>query len=67
MGYALITKPMRKLNEKQKVKLAVLERKRKVLLDNEQSIWNTLRPVQDALEEIRIAIDEIELENKYGD
>ena len=57
---------MNKLNEKQKKKLAILYRKRKVLLDNERSILNTLEPVQADLEQVRLKIDAIELDNKYG-
>lgn len=55
------------LNEKQKNKLAVLKRKQRVLEDNKRAILNTLKPVLEDLEKIRIAIDEIEIENKYGD
>ena len=54
------------LNEKQIKKLAVLKRKQRVLEDNKKSILNTLNPVLEDLEKIRIAIDEIEIENKYG-
>ena len=57
---------MKKLNEKQEKKLAVLYRKQRVLEDNKKAIWNTLNPVLEELEKIRIAIDEIEKENKYG-
>jgi hypothetical protein len=57
---------MKKLNEKQEKKLAVLYRKQRVLEDNKKSIWNTLKPVLEELDKIRIAIDEIEIENKYG-
>jgi hypothetical protein len=57
---------MRSLNEKQQKKLAVLKRKQRVLEDNKKSILNTLTPVLEDLDKIRIAIDEIEIENKYG-
>ena len=57
---------MKKLNEKQKQKLVILFRKKRVLMDNEKSIIKTLKPVQDSLEEIRLKIDEIQLDNKYG-
>jgi hypothetical protein len=57
---------MRSLNEKQQKKLAVLKRKQRVLEDNKKSILNTLNPVLEDLDKIRIAIDEIEIENKYG-
>lgn len=58
---------MKKLNETQQKKLAVLYRKQRVLEDNKKAIWNTLNPVLEELEKIRIAIDEIEIENKYGE
>lgn len=58
---------MKKLNETQEKKLAVLYRKQRVLKDNKKAILNTLNPVLEELEKIRIAIDEIEIENKYGD
>ena len=54
------------LNEKQKNKIVVLKRKQRVLEDNKKSILNTLNPVLEELEKIRILIDEIEMENKYG-
>jgi len=57
---------MKKLNETQEKKLAVLYRKQRVLEDNKKAIWNTLKPVLEELDKIRIAIDEIEIENKYG-
>ena len=57
---------MKKLNERQENKLAVLYRKQRVLEDNKKAIWNTLKPVLEELDKIRIAIDEIEIENKYG-
>ena len=55
-----------KLNKKQQKKLEVLFRKKKVLLNNEYLIIKTLKTVQDSLEHIRLKIDEIEIENKYG-
>ena len=58
---------MKKLNETQQKKLAVLYRKQRVLEDNKKAIWNTLNPVLEELEKIRIDIDEIEIENKYGE
>jgi len=57
---------MKKLNETQEKKLAVLYRKQRVLEDNKKAIWNTLKPVLEELDKIRITIDEIEIENKYG-
>jgi len=57
---------MKKLNETQEKKLAVLYRKHRVLEDNKKAIWNTLKPVLEELDKIRITIDEIEIENKYG-
>ena len=36
---------MKKLNETQEKKLAVLYRKHRVLEDNKKAIWNTLKPV----------------------
>ena len=57
---------MKKLNETQEKKLTVLYRKQRVLEDNKKAIWNTLKPVLEELDKIRITIDEIEIENKYG-
>ena len=57
---------MKKLNETQEKKLAVLYRKQRVLEDNKKAIWNTLKPVLEELDKIRISIDEIEIENKHG-
>ena len=57
---------MKKLNETQEKKLAVLYRKQRVLEDNKKAIWNTLKPVLEELDKIRITIDEIEIEDKYG-
>lgn len=56
----------KKLNKKQQDKLEGLYRKQRVLEDNKESIWRTLRPVLEDLDKIRIAIDDIEIENKYG-
>jgi hypothetical protein len=54
------------LNEKQKKKLEVLNRRKRELQNSKECLLDNLRPILEDLEKIRIAIDEIEIENKYG-
>lgn len=55
------------LNKQQKEKLKVLYRKKKTLENNKEMALKNLLPILNDLENIRIKIDSIELENKYGD
>ena len=54
------------LNEKQTKKLEVLNRRKRHLENSKECLLKNLRPILEDLDKIRIAIDEIELENKYG-
>ena len=54
------------LNEKQIKKLEVLNRKKRHLENSKECLLENLNPILKSLEEIRIAIDEIEIENKYA-
>lgn len=55
------------LNEKQKSKLEILNRRKRHLEDSKKCLLDGLDPILSDLEDIRISIDEIEKENKYGD
>lgn len=57
---------MVKLNEKQIKKLEVLNRRKRHLENSKECILENLKPILEDLEKIRISIDEIEIENKYG-
>ena len=50
------------LTEKQIKRLEILNRKKYILESNKNSVLNTLRPILEDLEKIRLEIDEIELE-----
>lgn len=54
------------LNEKQIKKLEVLNRRKRHLENSKECLLENLKPILEDLEKIRIAIDEIEIENKYG-
>ena len=54
------------LNEKQLKKLKVLNRRKRRLEDSKECLLENLKPILEDLEKIRISIDEIEIENKYG-
>lgn len=58
---------MPELTEFQKEKLKTLKRKQKTLNDSKGCILETLMPVLNDLEKIRLEIDAIELDNKYGE
>jgi len=53
----------KKLTDKDVSRLKILERKKKVLEDNKQSILNTLNPVLEELEKIRLEEDNIYFNN----
>lgn len=55
-----------KLNEKQLKKLEILNRRKRHLENSKECLLENLKPILEDLEKIRISIDEIELENKYG-
>ena len=55
------------LNEKQKSKLEILNRRKRHLEDSKKCLLDRLDPILSDLEDIRISIDEIEKENKFGD
>ena len=57
---------MVKLNEKQIKKLEVLNRRKRHLENSKECLLENLKPILEDLEKIRISIDEIEIENKYG-
>ena len=57
---------MVKLNEKQLKKLEVLNRRKRHLENSKECLLENLKPILEDLEKIRISIDEIEIENKYG-
>ena len=57
---------MVKLNEKQVKKLEVLNRRKRHLENSKECLLENLKPILEDLEKIRISIDEIEIENKYG-
>ena len=52
------------LSEKQKKKLEVLNRRKRHLENSKDCLLENLRPILEDLEKIRIAIDEIEINNK---
>ena len=54
------------LNEKQVKKLEVFNRRKRHLENSKQCLLENLKPILEDLEKIRISIDEIEIENKYG-
>jgi hypothetical protein len=54
------------LNEKQIKKLEVLNRRKRHLENSKECLLESLKPILEDLEKIRISIDEIEIENKYG-
>lgn len=54
------------LNEKQIKKLEVLNRRKRHLENSKECLLENLKPILEDLEKIRISIDEIEIENKYG-
>lgn len=54
------------LNEKQLKKLEVLNRRKRHLENSKECLLENLKPILEDLDKIRIAIDEIEIENKYG-
>jgi hypothetical protein len=54
------------LNEKQVKKLEVLNRRKRHLENSKECLLENLKPILEDLEKIRISIDEIEIENKYG-
>jgi len=54
------------LNEKQLKKLEVLNRRKRHLENSKECLLENLKPILEDLDKIRISIDEIELENKYG-
>ena len=54
------------LNEKQIKKLDVLNRRKRHLENSKKCLLENLKPILEDLEKIRISIDEIEMENKYG-
>ena len=54
------------LNEKQVKKLEVLNRRKRHLENSKECLLGNLKPILEDLEKIRISIDEIEIENKYG-
>lgn len=58
---------MVKLNEKQVKKLEVLNRRKRHLENSKECLLENLKPILEDLEKIRISIDEIEIENRYGD
>lgn len=55
------------LNKMQNEKLKILYRKKRTLESNKEMVLRNLLPILNDLEKIRIEIDSIELENKYGD
>ena len=57
---------MVKLNEKQVKKLEVLNRRKRHLENSKECLLENLKPILEDLEKIRISINEIEIENKYG-
>jgi len=57
---------MVKLNEKQLKKIEVLNRRKRHLENSKECLLENLKPILEDLEKIRISIDEIEIENKYG-
>lgn len=57
---------MVKLNEKQRKNLEVLKRRKRHLENSKECLLENLKPILEDLEKIRISIDEIEIENKYG-
>ena len=57
---------MVKLNERQIKKLEVLNRRKRHLENSKECLLENLKPILEDLEKIRISIDEIEIENKYG-
>ena len=57
---------MVKLNENQLKKLEVLNRRKMHLENKKKCLLENLKPILEDLEKIRISIDEIEIENKYG-
>ena len=57
---------MVKLNEKQVKKLEVLNRRKRHLENSKECLLENLKPILEDLEKLRISIDEIEIENKYG-
>jgi hypothetical protein len=58
---------MRELNEKQKKILEVLNRRKRHLENSKECLLENLKPILEDLDNIRISIDKIEIENKYGD
>ena len=55
------------MNEKQLIKLEILNRRKRRLENSKQCLLENLRPILKTLDDIRIEIDSIEIENKYGD
>jgi hypothetical protein len=53
------------LSERQKKKLEVLNRRKRHLENSKECLLENLKPILEDLEKIRIAIGEIEIEDKF--